>query len=280
MKTVSVTAILDCCDGMLAFEARDPIGGHYVGAAIKPGSNGQNRCIVTGTRPERLREFRAGDLDLRALMLEAPGGEWHIVSADGDSGEDMELEPQEGGIEDIADAAGLLPPEGYRPEAAPEGDATLQEARARHKVVIALTLSPPVNRIGMNAAGSLLLLMQKVIESACPETGMLVTELGPDRIILEAADPPYMFGYDRLVQGLQRMDRAFAAAGAKPPEREDRPDDSCAGLIRFLVGRGAGLSYSWAHPDMDASGGGKVTAEQARSLAGRTEAQENHERTK
>jgi len=279
VKTVSVTAILDYCDGTLAFEARDPIGGHYVGAAIKP-AGGKDRFIVVGARPERLREFKAGALDLRALMLEAPGGEWHIVSADGDPGEDMELEPQEGGIADIADAAGLLPMEGYRLEAAREGDPVLKEARVRHKVVIALTLSPPVNRIGMNAAGSLLLLMQKVIERACPETEMNVTELGPDRIILEAADPPYMFGYDRLVQGLQRMDRAFAAAGAKPPEREDRLAGSCAGLIRFLVGRGAGLKYSWAHPDMDASGGGEVTAEPARSLAGRTKAQENHERTK
>ena len=280
MKTVSVTAILDYCDGTLAFEARDPIGGHYIGAAIKPGNNGQNRFIVAGAHPERLREFRAGDLDLRALMLEAPGGEWHIVSADGDPGEDVELEPQEGGIVDIADAAGLLPPEGYRPVAFPEGDSTLQEARVRHKVVIALTLSPPVNRIGMNAVGSLLLLMQKVIERACPETGMLVTELGPARIILEAADPPKMLGYDRLAQGLQRMDRAFAAAGAEQLESEDRLAGSCAGLIRFLAGRGAGLRYSWAHPDMDASGGGEVTAEQARSLAGMTKAQENHERTK
>ena len=277
MKKVSVTAILDYCDGTLAFEARDPIGGHYIGAAIKPGSNGQNRFIVAGARPERLREFRAGALDLRALMLEAPGGEWHIVSADGDPGEDVELEPQES---NIADAAALLPLEGYKLEPAPEGDPALKEARARHKVVLALTLSPTANRIGMNAAGSLLLLMQKVIERACPETGMLVTELGPDRIILEAADPPKMLGYDRLAQGLQRMDQAFAAAGAYPPGSEDRPDDSCAGLIRFLAGRGAGLSYSWAHPDMDASGGGEVTAEPARSLAGRTKAQENHERTK
>lgn len=90
MKTVSVTAILDYCDGTRAFEARDPIGGHYVGAAIKPG-DGQNRFIVTGAPLERLREFRAGALDFRALMLEAPGGEWHIVSADGDPGDDVEL---------------------------------------------------------------------------------------------------------------------------------------------------------------------------------------------
>ena len=280
MKTVSVTAILDYCDGTLAFEARDPIGGHYVGAAVKPGSNGQNRFIVAGARPERLREFRAGDLDLRALMLEAPGGEWHMVSADGDPGEDVELEPQEGGIADIADAPGLLPLEGYRLEAAPEGDQVLKEARARHKVVLALTLSPAANRAKAGAVGSLLLLMQKVIEHACPETELCVTELGPDRIILEAADPPKMHGYDRLAQGLQRMDRAFAAAGADSPESEDRLAHSCAGLIRFLAGRGAGLSYSWAHPDMDASSGCGITAEQARRMAGRTEAQENHERTK
>ena len=188
-------------------------------------------------------------------MLEAPGGEWHIVSADGDPGEDVELEPQKGGIEDIADAAGLLPLGGYRLEAAPEGDATLQEARARHKVVLALTLDPPVNRAGMSVIGGLLL-MQEVIEDACPDTEMRVTELGPDRIILEAADPLDMLGYDQLSKGLQRMDRAFAAACADPPKSENRLNDSCAGLLRFLAGRNAGLKYSWTHPGMDASGGG------------------------
>lgn len=109
---------------------------------------------------------------------------------------------------------------------------------------------------------------------------MRVTELGPDRIILEAADPPNMLGYDRLSKGLQRMDRAFAAAGVDSPESEDRLDNSCSGLIRYLTGRGAGLSYSWAHPDMDVSGGGKVTEEQVRRMTGSATSANYYERTK
>lgn len=35
MKTVKITEILDYYDGILAFAAQDPIGGHYVGSTSK-----------------------------------------------------------------------------------------------------------------------------------------------------------------------------------------------------------------------------------------------------
>lgn len=109
MKTIYTTAVLDYYDGALVFAARDVSGGHYIGAAINS-ADGEDRYLVTGARPERLRQFRSGALDLLTLLLEAPGGQWYIARTNSDPGKVLELEPQPGGI---ADAGALLPQAGY-----------------------------------------------------------------------------------------------------------------------------------------------------------------------
>ena len=141
-KTVKPTAILDYYDGVLLFEAQDLLGGHYIGAAGKP-KDGYARFVVTGARPERLIEFRFGTLDLRTLLLEGPGGEWYITSTNGNLGESLVLEPQEG---NLADITGLLPLEGYT-----LGDDTpdIQETQRRigiGKPVILTGLAETANR--------------------------------------------------------------------------------------------------------------------------------------
>ena len=45
MKTVKITEILDYYDGILAFAAQDPIGGHYVGSIIER-TNENDRYLV------------------------------------------------------------------------------------------------------------------------------------------------------------------------------------------------------------------------------------------
>ena len=82
MKTVKLTEILDYYDGIQLFAARHPIGGHYVCDMIDPVGD-FDRYLVVGVRPERLDEFRTGEVDLRTLLLEAPDGEWFITVADG-----------------------------------------------------------------------------------------------------------------------------------------------------------------------------------------------------
>lgn len=130
MKTIYPTAILDYYDGVLAFEARDAIGGHYIGAAIKP-AGGYDRYLVTGARPERLRQFRSGALDLRTLLLEAPGGEWYITLTNSDPGDTLTLEPQPGPLA----ATDYLPEPGFLLEMeAPVDEADLRQALARGKV--------------------------------------------------------------------------------------------------------------------------------------------------
>ena len=93
MKTINLTEILFYYDGVQVFAGRDAIGGHYVGAAIGPGIV-TNRYMVTAARPERLQQFRVGQVDLRTLLLEAPGGQWYIA-VDKEGGDSpLYLEPQ------------------------------------------------------------------------------------------------------------------------------------------------------------------------------------------
>ena len=117
MKTIISGEVLDYYDGPLVFEAADAAGSRYVAAALHP-ERGPDRYAVVAVRPERLREFREGRLDLRTLMLEAPGGEWHIASSNGVAGETLMLERQAGLI---GEAGWALPLPGYTLEPLGEG---------------------------------------------------------------------------------------------------------------------------------------------------------------
>ena len=108
MKTIRPTEVLAYYDGVEVFAGRDGGGGDYVGAFIDA-SGDADRYVVVGARAERLGEFRAGMLDLRTLLLEAPGGEWYITLAWGEAGENLVLEPQAGSLE----ATDYLPDPGF-----------------------------------------------------------------------------------------------------------------------------------------------------------------------
>ena len=108
MKTIRPTEVLAYYDGVEVFAGRDGGGGDYVGSFIDSGADA-DRYLVVGARAERLGEFRAGMLDLRTLLLEAPGGEWYITLAWGEAGENLVLEPQAGSFE----ATDYLPDPGF-----------------------------------------------------------------------------------------------------------------------------------------------------------------------
>ena len=110
MKIIRPTAILSYYDGVQVFEGRDGGGGCYIAMAVDRDGD-YDRYLVTGARAERLRQFRAGGLDLRTLFLEAPGGQWFLAWTDGDPGESLTLQPQDGSLADtdfLPDAGFLL----------------------------------------------------------------------------------------------------------------------------------------------------------------------------
>lgn len=94
MNTVKITEILECHDGILAFVAQDPIGGHYVGSLIER-TQGNDRYLVAGANSDCLNELRSGQIDLRALLLETPEGEWYITTPKGMMNDSLTLEPQQ-----------------------------------------------------------------------------------------------------------------------------------------------------------------------------------------
>ena len=294
MTSISATEILIYYDGVEVFAGRDPIGGHYVGMILERMSR-YDRFLVTGVRPERLRQFRSGTLDLRTLFLEAPGGKWYIALTNGDPGDCVELEPQEGSI---ADADDLLPLEGLTLHDGPIDDLALQEARARHNVVFEFSVEPPEaaegHRVGMNTLGHLLLQVQSVVECAYgdavrdlsshatrdihPPDGYLMDVVVPAapgsyRVILEAARPPDKFGYGGLVLGLQRLDAVFAAVEDPDLAREGlrehrgRLAGSFIDLMQLLAANDTGLNYSWAYPGAKVASYGGVSGADARWLA-------------
>ena len=108
MKTITLTEVLEYYDGIQIFEAVDSGGDYYVADLI--GTEGDyDRYSVVGVNAPRLAAFKAGQVDLRSLMLDAPSGEWYIAVADGGLEDPLTLEPQHGPLEDT----GYLPEEGF-----------------------------------------------------------------------------------------------------------------------------------------------------------------------
>ena len=108
MKTIRHTNTLFSYDGPQVFEAQDASGGQYIAVAVEA-QNGLDRYLVTGVGPERLRQFRAGLLDLRSLLVEAGTGEWYLTTPAAGLDQPLALVPQHTSIE----ASGFLPDAGF-----------------------------------------------------------------------------------------------------------------------------------------------------------------------
>ena len=292
MKTIHPTDVLAYYDGVQVFAGRDAIGGHYIGMLIDTVDD-FDRYLVTGTVPERLRQFRSGMLDLRTLLLEAPYGEWYLTFADGEYGDPLTLHPQNGNLEQTD----FLPESGFLLDDTPIDDLALLQARERFNVVFEFSIEPPEaadsHRVRMATLGGILNHIQTVVRHAyrmaireLPQrsTSMIDTSdahlmdvvvpasPGSYRVVLEAAKPPDLFGSGELVRGLQRFDAIFASAD-KPEAARDLLKEhqghlagSYIKLINFLAEHNTGLSYSWADGMLDSSQHGGVSEATAKQL--------------
>lgn len=134
MKTLRHQATLFEYDGPQVFEARDAIGGHYVGLAVEP-DGPCDRCLVVGVAPERLDSFRAGRLDLRTLLLERPDPDWFLARLEGGIDHPFEIHPGSGSLLE----SGFLPDEGFflcDEETPPSGAVTLVGALEQADTVL------------------------------------------------------------------------------------------------------------------------------------------------
>ncbi len=108
-KRMRATDVLDYYDGVQLFEGADDHGGRYVGVRVDAEGE-RDLYAVVGASTASLERFRAGELDLRGLMLAAP--EWFLTKADAPFGEPMALSPQARPLSatDYLPLPGLTPP--------------------------------------------------------------------------------------------------------------------------------------------------------------------------
>ena len=79
MRDIRFHRTLFYYDGPQVFEARDCIGGHYVGLMAPDGYGGpSDECLVVGVAPERVAKFRGGAVDLRTLLVQSDPAERYI----------------------------------------------------------------------------------------------------------------------------------------------------------------------------------------------------------
>lgn len=274
MTTIQPTETLVYYDGVVVFAGQDPIGGYYVGMIIDT-VDLVDRYLVAGVRPDRLREFRSGVLDLRTLLLEAPDGEWYTTRANGEAGQPLELHPHVGPLLE----AEFLPEDGFYLDRTPEEDFTLQQACERGNVVFEFSAEPPEasaeHRIRATTLATLLNHMQMLVKHAynaalrtLPDRSrslidrtdgalmdvVVPASAGSFRVVLEAAKRPDLFGSGELARGLRRLDEVFASTDnpSTAVERLQLHRGHLAGsyvrLMQLLAEYNTGLWYSWAEP--------------------------------
>jgi hypothetical protein len=274
MKTIRHTTTLFYYDGPQVFEARDTIGGHYV-AVMVASENGADRYLVAGVAPERLRQFRAGTLDLRTLLSEGGAEEWYLTTVATGLDQPLALVPQTTPLAE----SGLLPDEGFLLHDRPTEELALKEARARNNLVLEVAAEPPEaaeeHRIRVGTLIGLLSHVQTMIKHAY---GAALRTLSPAdrreidktdahlmdvvipaaagsfRVVLEAAKTPDLLGQSELARALQRVDQLFEDAGdpqkalATVKAHKGHLAGAYLRLLRFLVQHKTGLRYSWAEP--------------------------------
>ena len=109
MKTIKHTNTLVYYDGVQVFAGQDDVGDHCVGAMIDTVGDADHYLVVT-VGPDPLRQFYAGDLDLRTLLLESSVDGWYTALVDGDFERPVSLESQQGQLLEMD----YLPEAGFR----------------------------------------------------------------------------------------------------------------------------------------------------------------------
>ena len=238
MKHIRHANTLFYYDGPQVFEARDAIGGHYV-AVLAPSDGADDRYLVAGVNPERLRQFRSGILDLRSLLVESDEEVRYLATASNGLDHPLTLERLPASFM----GSELLPDFDFVLHDRAADDYVLGEARARNNLILELAVEPPEaaaqHRIRMSTLAEMLLRVQSMIRHASravtkehpagyrqPDDDMMDVVVpaaaGSFRIVLEAANFPDLFGDSVLGKALQRIDTFFSEYGRPPQDTRSR----------------------------------------------------------
>jgi hypothetical protein len=127
-------------DAPQVFEARDPIGGHYI-AVMGPAREIQ--YLVVGVAPKLLRLFREGEIDLLSLIHESDTDARYTTTTIPFAGDELEVEPFGRDL----DTSGFMPDPGFVLEDLPSADLMASAGGIR----LVLTLDDRPGRVGTGA---------------------------------------------------------------------------------------------------------------------------------
>jgi len=266
------------CDGVQVFEARDTIGGNYVGVMVGDSQGGPAQYAIVGVNPHRLQEFRLGKIDLGSIMRARPNKEWFLGSFTGE---------ETGSFEVVAEAqtrdipTEYFPDDGFLLSMIPQVDSAsvLRESISRNTLALEITLESSTpssdHRIDSGILGGFLLNYQSSVKhiyrkaaSALADVKYINRETGPlldvavpamsgsFRILLIPSQQPWgLFKSSEVSRALDVIDE-FLLDTSDPQQTLERvrkyaghAASSFVRLIKFLVESDVSLSYSWASPD-------------------------------
>ena len=109
VTTIKHTQTLVYYDGVQVFAGEDAGGDYYIGAMIDTVGYA-DRYLVVAMKPEPLRRFYTGDLDLRTLLLGSSANGWYIATIDDDFTQPISLDLQQRSLLEVD----YLPEAGFR----------------------------------------------------------------------------------------------------------------------------------------------------------------------
>ncbi|MDE0092967.1 MAG: hypothetical protein OXO49_00455 [Gammaproteobacteria bacterium] len=268
IKFITYKSTLFYYDGPKVIEARDEIGGHYLGTVFDSESNGFKYLIV-GVNPARLYALRRGEVDLCTLMKESSEFGWYTC-------ETYCLEDplilQDQGTIPVPDEK--LPVEDfYLSEPINQQNPALLEATNRENFVLQLKIQPKDyhqrNRLSVRCHSELIVGLEELFKSVTdqPRTtheksavgldvvasatpGSLIVLLEASKTDVDIFDPPHRL----LIKALEQVDDVVRCTDEVEHIRKIAKNhgvDFAKKFIRILkvLNRSkVDLSYSWAEP--------------------------------
>ena len=288
---IRYTRTLDYYDGILLFEAKDPIGATYVALHIEPVPKG-DRYLLVGCRPDDLRLFRLGAKELRILFTESAHYGWFLADL---LDVDTPLKVGEQISGDIPDQ--YLPGDGFRIAEFEVDHDTTRRARERDNVVIQVSIEPPEAaheyRVRTDTLAGLLTRVENLTRYAAEqvvadnEDPMAMTNAkrnagrleivdisqGSIKVTLQEASGLDAKRESLLAKALERLDDLFKDLDRPDPaevslsEYSPKVANAYIRLMRFLRTKKTGFSYTWATPTSRSPSHRAVSLEQAQRTA-------------
>lgn len=289
--SVQSIVILDQYDGPTVVQARDSIGGHYIGFIVDREPTGDQFAFV-GVPPEELGKFRRGDIDLRSLALTIEGADWYLAAFPGPDPERIAIAAQ---ATPLLEFDGLPDP-GFVINRVSTANDLVREARTRNNLVLVFGVEPPEaltgHRVHIETLGRFLGAVQRLVRCAYQRALRDLSEAkrlyydqnayvldavvsglpGSFKMVLEPTTSSRMFGVHDVSVGLEVVDFLFRESAT--PERaldalknyDGHLSAAYIALLELMSNEETDFFYEWAEPAFDVPHQANIKLSAARHL--------------